>query len=147
MCATDPIAILATAPAQGDLVQTWAFLVMLLLTGGFAIVTITLAEKIGPKKKIKEKYEPYECGIEPQEPVLQRMDIQFYRTSILFLIFGVELVFFYPWAVQVRAMARQGGAGLAIGDMAIFIAILLVGFLFAWTKGALEWRQRPRNPR
>ena len=136
------IVVLAAATAQSDLVHTWAFLVMLVLTGGFALVTIVLAEKFGPKKKVKEKYDPYECGIEPQEPVLQRMDIQFYRTSILFLIFGVELIFFYPWAVWA---SRLGVLGIV--DMAIFGAILLVGFLFAWTKGALEWRQRPRTPK
>ncbi|MEO7993049.1 MAG: NADH-quinone oxidoreductase subunit A, partial [bacterium] len=112
------------------------------ITGAFAVMTIMLAEKFGPKKYIPAKYAPYECGITPQEPVLQRMDIQFYRTSILFLIFGVELIFFYPWAVWASRMGWMG-----IIDMAIFFAILLVGFLLAWTKGALEWRQVPLKPR
>jgi len=132
----------AAVPAVGDQVHTWAFLLMLLLTGGFAVMTIVLAEKFGPKKYKKEKYDPYECGIEPEEPVLQRMDIQFYRTSILFLIFGVELIFFYPWAVLA---SRLGWLGVV--DMAIFMGILVVGFLLAWTKGALEWHQRPRDHR
>lgn len=135
------VAVLADGSAAGqplpDQVHAWAFLLMLLLTTGFALMTIVLAEKIGPKRPHKVKLQPYECGIEPEAPVLQRMHIQFYRTSIMFLIFGVELIFLYPWAVWARQL---GVPGLLM--LAPFMVILVVGFLFEWTKGALEWRQK-----
>lgn len=132
-----PLLAEAPPPGQSDLVHTWAFLLMCVLTGGFALVTIVLAEKIGPKRPTKAKLEPYECGITPEAPVLQRMHVQFYRTGIMFLIFGVELIFLYPWAVWA---SRLGWSGLAI--LSPFMLALVVGFLYEWTKGALEWRQR-----
>jgi len=125
------------AKPLGDQMNTWAFLLMLALTTGFALVTIVLAEKIGPRRPNRVKSQPYECGIEPETPVLQRVHIQFYRTSIMFLIFGVELIFLYPWAVWAKHL---GWTGLLL--LAPFMVILIVGFMFEWTKGALEWRQR-----
>jgi NADH-quinone oxidoreductase subunit A len=100
------------------------------VTGAF----ILLASVLGPKKPSVVKSEPFECGEIPFSLPIGHLSIKFYLVAILFILFDVELVFLYPWAVVYRGL---GVTGLA--EMVIFLGVLMVGFFYAWDNGALEW--------
>jgi NADH-quinone oxidoreductase subunit A len=107
------------------------FVMAATLAGAF----IFLASVLGPKKPSVVKSEPFECGELPFSLPIGHVAIKFYLTAILFILFDVELVFLYPWAVTYRGL---GPAGLV--EMVIFLGILMVGFFYAWDNGALEWQ-------
>jgi NADH-quinone oxidoreductase subunit A len=109
--------------------------VALVLAAAFAAANIVLASVLGPKKPSPVKSEPFECGQAPFSIPAGRLSIKFYLTAILFVLFDVELVFLYPWAV-----AYQGLGILGLAEMGIFLGILMVGFFYAWDNGALEWQ-------
>ena len=109
--------------------------VMLVLAGAFAGANVMLASVFGPKKPSRVKSEPFECGEVPFSLPLGRLSVKFYLTAMLFILFDVELVFLYPWAVIYRALV-----GRALVEMLIFLAVLMVGFFYAWDNGALDWQ-------
>jgi NADH-quinone oxidoreductase subunit A len=109
--------------------------VAFVLAGAFVAANIVLASVLGPKKPSAVKAEPFECGEVPFGLPVGRLAVKFYLTAILFILFDVELVFLYPWAVVYRTL---GGSGLVV--MVIFLAVLMVGFFYAWDNGALEWQ-------
>jgi NADH-quinone oxidoreductase subunit A len=111
-----------------------AIAVMIAVATLIAAIAIGLGELLGPKKKSDVKEEPYESGIVPIGPGTRRMPVRFYLIAVLFILFDIEVIFFLPWAVVFR---RLGLFGLA--EMGVFIVILLVGYIYAWKKGALEW--------
>lgn len=115
------------------------FFLTLFLAGLVALAALVFAIFIGPRRPSKEKMREYECGIRPDEPVHQRLDIQYYRIGILFLVFGVEVVFFFPWALALANGATVGQRLWALGDMVVFVLILIAGFVYAWAKGGLRW--------
>ncbi len=88
----------------------------------------------GPRRPYAEKNTPYECGFEPFEDARMKFDVRFYLVAILFIVFDLEIVFLFPWAVVLDDL---GWYGLSV--MAIFLGILLIGFVYEWKKGALEW--------
>jgi NADH-quinone oxidoreductase subunit A len=98
------------------------------------LIAIGLGELFGPKRKSTVKNEPYESGMMPIGPGTRRMPVRFYLVAVLFILFDIEVVFFLPWAIVFRQL---GPFGLA--EMIVFIVILLVGYAYAWKKGALEW--------
>jgi NADH-quinone oxidoreductase subunit A len=100
------------------------------VTGAF----ILLGSVLGPKKPSVVKSEPFECGEIPLSLPIGHLSIKFYLVAILFILFDVELVFLYPWAVVYRGL---GVSGLA--EMVVFLGVLMVGFFYAWDNGALEW--------
>lgn len=102
----------------------------LFFAGFFTLVAVLL----GPKRSGKLKEMPFESGFASQGLVGQRYDVKFYMTALIFLIFDVEIVFLYPWAVKFREM---GWFGFAEG--AVFMALLFIGLIYVWKKGALEW--------
>ena len=99
-----------------------------------ALVAIGLGVLFGPKKESEAKSMPYESGITPYGEGTRRMPVRFYLVAVLFILFDIEVVFFLPWAVTFRQL---GWFGLI--EMIVFIVILLVGYVYAWKKGALEW--------
>ena len=109
--------------------------IALVLAAAFAAANVVLASVLGPKKPSAVKSEPFECGQVPFSIPAGRLSIKFYLTAILFVLFDVELVFLYPWAV-----AYQGLGLLGLVEMGIFLGILMVGFFYAWDNGALEWQ-------
>jgi len=109
--------------------------VAFVLAGAFAASNIMLASVLGPKKPSPVKSEPFECGQTPFSLPVGRLSVKFYLIAILFILFDVELVFIYPWAVVYRGL---GGWNLA--EMVIFLGILMVGFFYAWDNGALDWQ-------
>lgn len=108
--------------------------VMILVATVIAVAAIVLGGLFGPKRPSAVKTEPYESGIAPIGPGTRRMPVAFYLVAVLFILFDIEVIFFLPWAVTFRSLGLFG-----LIEMAIFIAILLVGYLYAWKKGALEW--------
>ena len=117
------------------MIEYLGIVVAFALAAVFVATNIVLASTLGPKKPSLVKSEPFECGQVPLSLPIGRLSVKFYLTAILFILFDVELVFLYPWAVVYRAL---GGRGLA--EMVIFLVILMVGFFYAWDNGALEWQ-------
>lgn len=95
---------------------------------------LTLSYVLGPAKPYPAKLLPYESGMVPKTPARQRMSVRFYLTAMLFIIFDVEAVFFYPWAVILRQLKWYG-----VIEMFVFIAILLVALGHIWRKGGFDW--------
>jgi NADH-quinone oxidoreductase subunit A len=107
---------------------------MVFLATAVALIAIGLGTIFGPKKESAAKSMPYESGMNPYGEGTRRMPIRFYLVAVLFILFDIEVVFFLPWAITFRQL---GWFGLV--EMVIFIVILLVGYVYAWKKGALEW--------
>ena len=109
-------------------------LILFLFTGFVVLSLLFIAQKIGPRKPNPVKDEPFESGNPPKGDARLRFPVKFYLVAMLFLIFDIEVVFLYPWAILFR---RLGVFGLV--EMGIFLLILLVGLIYVWKKGALEW--------
>lgn len=113
--------------------------VLILMGVGVAIsgVVLVLTHLLGPKKPNVKKMSVYECGVPPIGDARRRVSVKFYLVAILFLLFDVEAVFFYPWAVVYRKFININS--FILFEMLFFIAILLVGYVYILKKGALEW--------
>lgn len=109
-------------------------LVTFILAGVVVTAMILLGQLLGPKKPSPVKAEAFECGNPPSGSAWGRFSVKFYMTAILFIVFDVEVVFLYPWAVLFR---RLGWFGFA--EMMVFVAVLAMALLYVWRKGALEW--------
>ena len=111
-----------------------AIAVMIVLATLIALIAIGLGTIFGPKKNTEAKSMPYESGMTPYGEGTRRMPVRFYLIAVLFILFDIEVVFFLPWAITFRQLGLFG-----LVEMIIFIVILLVGYVYAWKKGALEW--------
>jgi NADH-quinone oxidoreductase subunit A len=100
----------------------------------FGTVLLTAGRLIGPSNPNAEKLSPYECGFEAFEDARMKFDVRYYLVAILFIIFDLEIAFLIPWAVVLDTIS-----GEAFIAMAIFLFILVIGFIYEWKKGALEW--------
>ncbi len=109
-------------------------LLLVLAATVFGVGSLLLSALIGPKKQSPLKLSPYECGCEPVGSARERFSIKFYLVAMLFILFDIEAVFLYPWSILFK---RLGLFGLI--EMGVFIVILLVGYVYIWKKGALEW--------
>jgi NADH-quinone oxidoreductase subunit A len=109
-------------------------LIFLIVAGAISVVLLLLGFTFGRGRKDADKLAPYECGFEAFEDSRMRFDVRYYLVAILFIIFDLEIAFLFPWAVS---LDRIGVFGLVA--MAIFLAVLVVGFIYEWRKGALEW--------
>ena len=110
---------------------------------GFVLTTLILARLIGPRKKTAVKQMPYESGMDPVGDARQPFDVKFYIVAILFLVFDVELLFLYPWAVS--AYVGNDGipkelSGTVFAVMLVFMATLVIAYIYAWRKGVFRWR-------
>ena len=109
-------------------------LMMVVVATGFAAGTIAASYYLGRRVNTAAKLMPYECGITPVGNARDRFHTRFYLVAMLFIVFDIETVFLYPWAVVFKQLALFG-----LLEMVVFIAILLAGFVYVWGKGALEW--------
>ncbi|MCF6155403.1 MAG: NADH-quinone oxidoreductase subunit A [Candidatus Brocadia sp.] len=109
-------------------------LILFIIAGGFAVTNIGISVILGRRKPTAEKLSPYECGIDPVGSARERFSVKFYLIAMLFVIFDVEVVFLYPWAVAFKSLKLFGFI-----EMLIFIGILLVCYLYIWKRGGLEW--------
>jgi NADH-quinone oxidoreductase subunit A len=108
--------------------------VVLLLAGIMAMAIPQLTTRLGPKRPSAIKSTPFEAGSESSGPARQRFAVKFYVIALLFIVFDVEAVFLYPWAVNFQALGWFG-----YFEMLVFAATLIVGLIYVWKKGALEW--------
>ena len=106
----------------------------LLIAIGFACFTLIMSQLLQSKKYNKVKLEPYECGIEPQTDARDRYSVRYYLVAMLFVIFDVETVFLFPWAVMFDKLLLFGFI-----EMMVFLVILIVGYVYIWNRGALKW--------
>jgi len=111
-----------------------AIALMIALATVIALIAIGLGTIFGPKKESEAKSMPYESGMNPYGEGTRRMPVRFYLIAVLFILFDIEVVFFLPWAITFRQLGLFG-----LIEMLVFVAILLVGYVYAWEKGALEW--------
>jgi NADH-quinone oxidoreductase subunit A len=109
-------------------------LVLTLVSAFVAVAAVALGHLFGPRRPSARKAEPYESGMRPFGPGRRRVPVHFYLIAVLFILFDIEIVFMLPWAVVLR---RLGLVGLI--EMAVFVVVLLAGYVYAWKKGALEW--------
>ena len=109
-------------------------LIFILVASFFGLLLLGLGWLLGPRQPDDEKLSPYECGFEAFEDTRMKFDVRYYLVAILFIIFDLEIAFLFPWAV---VLDEIGLAGLLA--MAVFLLVLVVGFVYEWKKGALEW--------
>ncbi len=110
--------------------------VLLFILVGIAVGVgpLVIGKLLGPSRPDPEKLSPYECGFEAFEDARMKFDVRYYLVAILFILFDLEIAFLFPWAVSLDAIGFFGFA-----SMMIFLAILVVGFVYEWRKGALDW--------
>lgn len=104
------------------------------VTLAIPVVTLLIAKAVRPEYPSKAKLMPYECGVDPVGGSRGRYTVRFYIIAILFVVFDVETIFLFPWAVQFKLLGLFGFV-----EMMIFLGILVVGYIWIWKKGALEW--------
>lgn len=109
-------------------------LLFVLVGLAFGCVPILLGWVLGPRRPDSEKLSPYECGFEAFEDARMKFDVRYYLVAILFILFDLEVAFLFPWAVVMREVGLTGFIAALI-----FLAILVVGFVYEWKKGALDW--------
>ena len=115
-----------------------ALLVALILPVGL----LSLAAVLGPRRYNPAKFIPYECGSDPIGSARERFGVKFYVVAILFVVFDIEAVFLYPWAVLLLPSEGYAGLGWAgFATMGIFVATLVAGLVYVWKKGALDWSE------
>ena len=109
-------------------------LLFILVGLGIGAALIAAGFVLGPRRPHDDKLSPYECGFEAFEDTRMKFDVRYYLVAILFIIFDLEIAFLFPWAIVLDDIGLFG-----FGAMGVFLAILLIGFLYEWKKGALEW--------
>lgn len=109
-------------------------LVLIVVATFVAVAAVALGHLFGPRRPTPTKGSPYESGMNPYGPGQRRVPVRFYLVAVLFILFDIETVFLLPWAVALRELGVRG-----LVQMAVFFFVLLIGFLYAWKKGALEW--------
>lgn len=146
---------------SGQLVTFVPIFIFVAILVGFVVTNLILAHTVGPKKHTPVKEMPYESGMDPVGDARQPFDVKFYLVAILFLVFDVELLFLYPWAVSAYVEGQRGEfgdpipathlghvspgiptelRGTVFGVMLVFIATLAIAYVYAWRKGVFKWR-------
>jgi NADH-quinone oxidoreductase subunit A len=109
-------------------------LLFLIVATGIGIALIVVGNVLGPKRPTAEKLSAYECGFPAFEDARMPFDVRYYLVAILFIVFDLEIAFVFPWAVVFRELGVFG-----LVEMGVFLGLLVIGFVYAWKKGALEW--------
>ena len=122
---------------QSGYLDTYApLLLMFLLACGLAGALVAVSTLVGRHKRTREKDQPYECGIRPTGDAREPFSVHFYMVGLVFILFDIEAIFLYPWALVYRELSLFGFV-----EMVLYIAILLAGYIFLWKKGALDWNK------
>ncbi|MBS7457600.1 NADH-quinone oxidoreductase subunit A [Coralloluteibacterium stylophorae] len=109
-------------------------LLFLIVATGVGVALLIIGWLLGPRRPDGEKLSPYECGFEAFEDARMQFDVRYYLIAILFIVFDLEIAFLFPWATVFRELG-----GPALIAMGLFLGLLVIGFLYEWKKGALEW--------
>jgi len=121
------------------LAEYFPILLFILVGLVVGVAPVALGSLLGPHRPDAEKLSPYECGFEAFEDARMKFDVRYYLVAILFILFDLEIAFLFPWAVVVNEIGLAGFL-----SMMLFLAILVVGFIYEWMKGALEWEEKAR---
>ncbi len=115
-------------------------LIFILVGLAFGVIPILLGWLVAPNRPDSEKLSPFECGFEAFEDARMKFDVRFYLIAIIFILFDLEIAFLFPWAVIFKDIVSTDGMRLfGFFEMMIFIGVLLIGYIYAWAKGALDW--------
>jgi NADH-quinone oxidoreductase subunit A len=121
-------------PSTSHTAEYLPILIQFIVAAGFVATTMIATHLLGPKRKSKIKLDTFECGIESQGNARIPFSIKYFLVAILFVLFDVEVIFMYPWAVNFKTLGVQG-----LVEMGIFMGLLLTGFFYIMKKGALKW--------
>ena len=116
------------------LAEYFPILLFILVGIGVGVAPMVLGKLLGPNRPDPEKLSPYECGFEAFEDARMKFDVRYYLIAIQFIVFDLEIIFIVPWATVFRELGVLG-----LVEMGIFVGMLLIGFIYVWKKGALEW--------
>ena len=116
-------------------------LVIFVFVLGFAVTNLILAHLFGRHHNTRAKLMPYECGMDPVGSAHQRFSVRFYLVAMLFILFDIEAVFLLPWAVVFKSLALQLSRPFVYAEMMVFLAVLLIGYIYVWKKGVFEWNR------
>ena len=117
-----------------NLENYFPILLFILVGVAIGVVPMLLGRVLGPHRPDSEKLSPYECGFEAFEDARMKFDVRYYLVAILFILFDLEIAFLFPWAVSLHDIGASG-----FWAMMVFLGILVVGFVYEWKKGALDW--------
>ncbi len=120
--------------------QFMPVILVLAVAIAFSGLFLGLSFWLGPKNPSAVKNSTYECGIPVRGSTQIRFFVRFFLVALFFLLFDLEAVFLYPWVLMFNQLVDQGQAAFALGEMGAFVAVLLVGFVYIWKKGGLEWQ-------
>jgi NADH-quinone oxidoreductase subunit A len=120
--------------SETGLGQYLPIVLLLVLAAGFAVLSILASRLLGPRRPTPAKLAPYECGIVPERLPRERFPVKFYVIAMLFIVFDIETIFLFPWAVTFRQLGLFG-----LVEMAIFIGLVFVAYVYVWQRGGLEW--------
>src|ERR1044072_2482376 len=116
-------------------------LMIFVFISGFAVTNIVISHLMGRRRDTRAKLIPYECGMDPVGSAHQRFSVKFYLVAMLFILFDIEAIFLVPWAVVFKSLAGIYSHAFVFFEMMIFIAVLLVGYIYVWKKGLFEWNK------
>ena len=108
--------------------------ILIIVATALGFIALTIGLLFGPRRPTKRKGLPYESGMTPYGPAIRQMNVRYYLVAVLFILFDVEIIFFLPWAIVFKNLGVFG-----LVEMILFSGIVLIGFVYAWAKGALEW--------
>ena len=122
-------------------------LLMFAVALGFAVINIALSQMVGQKKPTRTKLMPYECGKDPVGSARERFSVKFYLIAMIFILFDIELIFLMPWAVVFKQLAAHSPQmrDIVFIEMMLFVALLLVGYVYVLKKGLFDWSERARR--
>lgn len=114
-------------------------LILLLVATFIGVVAVGLPALLGPQRANAQKLEPYESGIIPFANARRRFPVKYYLVAMLFILFDIEVIFMYPWAAVMRTLRDNHSIAFALFPMGFFLLVLVIGLLYEWRKGALDW--------
>lgn len=120
-------------------VEYLPLLVLLVVATGVGAIAVGLPALLGPRRANKQKLEPYESGIIPFSDAKRRFPVKYYLVAMLFILFDIEVIFLYPWAAVLRTLRDNYSVLFALAPMGFFLLVLVIGLLYEWRKGALDW--------
>ena len=133
---TAPIILLANTETLGRYIPIFALILIAIVLG---LLLTNLSSILGPSRPNKIKESPYESGMDPVGTAHERFSVKFYLIAMLFILFDIEVVFMYPWAVQYKQLIQETQSFFPFIEMMVFVAILFVGYIYVYKKGGLSW--------
>lgn len=120
-------------------IEYFPLLILVLIATFVGAVAVLLPSLLGPRRDNPQKLEPYESGIIPFTDARRRFPVKYYLVAMLFILFDIEVIFLYPWAAVMRTLRDNYSIAFALAPMGFFLLVLIIGLVYEWRKGALDW--------